>query len=64
MSEWTGVDRPYRDALSSEEALETLNREAGYGWLDDSLVLKFSQICRYGEYLPIKGRSMLASYYA
>src|SRR5712672_455539 len=47
------TDRPYRDALSSEQALETLNREAGYGWLDDSLVVKFSQICRYGEYLPV-----------
>src|SRR6267154_1984897 len=58
------TDRPYRDALSSVEALETLNREAGYGWLDDSLVVKFSQICRYGEYLPVIGRSMLASYYA
>ena len=58
------TDRPYRDALSLEEALETLHREAGYGWLDDSLVMKFSQICRYGEYLPVIGRSMLASYYA
>jgi len=58
------TDRPYRDALSSVEALETLNREAGYGWLDDSLVVKFSQICRYGEYLPVIGRSMLAYYYA
>ena len=58
------TDRPYREALSSQEALETLNREAGYGWLDDSLVVKFSQICRYGEYLPVIGRSMLASYYA
>ena len=43
------TDRPYRDALSSEEALETISREAGYGWL---------------EYFPVKGRSMLASYYA
>ncbi len=58
------TDRPYRDALSSEDALETLSREAGYGWLDDSLVWKFSQICRYGEYFPVRGRSMLASYYA
>jgi putative two-component system response regulator len=57
--------RPYRNALSREDALETLNREAGYGWLDDSLVRKFAQICRYGgEYFPVKGRSMLASYYA
>ena len=58
------TDRPYRGALSSEDALKILNREAGYGWLDDSLVRKFSQICRYGEYFPVKGRSMLASYYA
>jgi putative two-component system response regulator len=58
------TDRPYRDALSSEDALETLNREAGYGWLDASLVWKFSQICRCREYFPVRGRSMLASYYA
>jgi putative two-component system response regulator len=59
------TDRPYRDALSSEDALETLNREAAYGWLDASLVSKFSQLCRYGgEYLPVRGRTMLASYYA
>jgi len=56
--------RPYRDALSLEDALETLNREAGYGWLDSSLVWKFSQICRCREYFPVRGRSMLASYYA
>jgi putative two-component system response regulator len=59
------TDRPYRDALSSEDALETLNREAAYGWLDASMVSKFSQLCRYGsEYFPIRGRTMLASYYA
>jgi len=58
------TDRPYRDALSSEDALETLNKEARYGWLDASLVWKFSRICRYGEYFPVKGRTMLASYYA
>jgi putative two-component system response regulator len=58
------TDRPYRDALSSEDALETLNREARYGWLDASLVWKFSRICRYGKYFPVRGRTMLASYYA
>jgi putative two-component system response regulator len=59
------TDRPYRNGLSQEDALETLNREAGYGWIDDSLVWKFSQICRYGgEHFPVRGRSMLASYYA
>lgn len=57
------TDRPYRSALSSEDALETLEREAGYGWLDASLVWKFSQICRRGEFFPVRGRSMLASYY-
>jgi putative two-component system response regulator len=55
--------RPYRDALSSEDALETLNKEAGRGWLDASLVWRFSEICRNGEYFPVRGRSMLASYY-
>ena len=58
------TDRPYRHALSSEDALETLNTEAGCGWLDASLVWKFSQICRCHEYFPVRGRSMLASYYA
>jgi putative two-component system response regulator len=58
------TDRPYRDALSSEDALETLNKEARYGWLDATLVWKFSRICRYGEYFPVRGRTMLASYYA
>jgi putative two-component system response regulator len=55
--------RPYRGALSSADALETLNREAGNGWLDASLVWKFSQICGRGESFPVRGRSMLASYY-
>ena len=58
------TDRPYRNALSSEEALETLNTEARHGWLDASLVWKFAQICRSHEYFPVRGRSMLASYYA
>jgi cyclic di-GMP phosphodiesterase len=57
------TDRPYRKALSSEDALETLKREARNGWLDASLVWKFSQICRCGESLSVRGRSMLASYY-
>lgn len=58
------TERPYRQALSSERALETLNQEANRGWLDPSLVWKFSRICRNGEYFPVKGRTMLASYYA
>lgn len=56
-------DRPYREALSSEEALEILRREAAQGWLDASLVWKFFQLCQTGDCLPIRGRSMLSSYY-
>ena len=56
-------DRPYREALSSEEALEILRQEAMQGWIDASLVWKFSRICQTGNFLPIRGRSMLASYY-
>jgi putative two-component system response regulator len=58
------TDRPYRGALSPEEALQTLFTEARNGWLDASLILKFSQICRYGENFPIRERTMLAAYYA
>src|SRR5216683_5596252 len=58
------TNRPYRGALPPEEALQTLYTEAGNGWLDASVVLKFSQICREGEYFPVRGRTMLASYYA
>ena len=57
-------DRSYREALSSEEALEILHLEAAYGWLDASLVWKFARICQSGDSLPLRGRSMLASYYA
>lgn len=58
------TNRPYRHALTSENALETLHREASQGWLDASLVWKFERICREGECVPVRGRSMLASYYA
>jgi putative two-component system response regulator len=57
-------DRPYREALSPNEALEIIGQEAMYGWLDASLVWKFTRMCRSGDYLPVRGRSMLASYYA
>ena len=58
------TNRPYRRALHPEEALQTLYTEARNGWLDASVVVKFSQICRDGEYFPVRGRTMLASYYA
>jgi len=58
------TDRPYRGALPPEEALEILFSEAGSGWLDASVVGKFSRICRESKYFPMRGRTMLASYYA
>ncbi len=36
------TNRPYRGALPPEEALQTLYTEAGNGWLDASVVLKFA----------------------
>jgi putative two-component system response regulator len=58
------TDRPYRGALPPEKALQTLFSEAENGWLDVSLVLKFSRLCTDGEFFPVRGRTMLASYYA
>jgi len=57
-------DRPYREALSSEEALEILRQEAVYGWLDASLVCKVSRMWRSGDYLPVRGRSKQTSFCA
>ena len=57
-------DRPYRKALSSEEALGILHQEAMYGWLDASLVWRFSRIRRSGDSFSLRRRSMLASCYA
>jgi len=56
--------RPYRGALPPEEALQILFSEAEKGWLDASVALQFSQVCRENEYFPVRGRTMLASYYA
>ena len=58
------IDRTYREALLPEEALRILFSEAENGWLDASLVLKFSRICRCGQFFPLRGRTMLASYHA
>ncbi len=57
------TDRPYRMALSSEEALQILDYEAMRGWLDGPLANKFSAIRRASEDFRMIGRSMLASYY-
>ena len=58
------TERPYRGALSSEEALQILRREVMNGWLNASLVSKFSKICHTSDSFLIRGKSMLASYYA
>ena len=58
------TDRPYRGALPPEEALRILFSEADNGWLDASVVLKFSRICRCGQFSPLRERTMLASYHA
>ena len=57
-------ERPYREALTSEEALEILRQEAAHWWMDVALVWKFARIARTGDSFPLRGRSMLASYYA
>ena len=57
-------DRPYRERLSSEEALEILHEEARYGRLDASLVQRFSRMCRSGDYFTARGRSVRTSSYA
>ncbi len=58
------TNRPYRGALPPEEALQILFNETRNGWLDASVVLKFSQIWKDGEPFPVKGRTMSADYYA
>ena len=58
------TERPYRGALPSEDALQTLFTEARNGWLDADAVWKFSQISRNSDYFPVRGHTMLASYYA
>lgn len=57
------TDRPYRLALTSEEALQILHQEAARGWLDTSLVREFSGIRQSCETFRQGGRSMLFSYY-
>ena len=58
------TDRPYRGALPHDEALKTLFIESDRGWLDAAVVLKFSRICKYDAFFPLRGRTMLASYFA
>jgi len=57
------TNRPYRGALPSEEALRILFSEVEEGWLDASVVLKFSQVCRENEYLPSGKRTTLTPDY-
>jgi putative two-component system response regulator len=46
-------DRPYRQSLSPEAALTVLAAEAARGWLDPSLVDRFTAICRSAHF-PIR----------
>jgi putative two-component system response regulator len=55
--------RPYRIALTSEEALEILRQEALHGWIDFCLVREFLHIHQSEQEFHLRGRSMLASYY-
>jgi putative two-component system response regulator len=57
-------NRPYRKALSPDEALAELSREAASGWLDGYLVDQFKQlILEICEPLP-RDRSMMVDYFS
>jgi len=56
------TERPYRVALSSREALEILDREAHHGWLDTSLVRRFSRLRQANQCHRGRGGSILASF--
>jgi len=58
------TDRPYREALSHNEALSILFAEVENGWLDSAMVSQFAEISKGHDYFPIRGRTMLASYFA
>jgi putative two-component system response regulator len=58
------TERSYREALSHNEALSILFAEADNAWLDPAVVTKFAQASKGHEYLPVRGHTMLASYYA
>jgi putative two-component system response regulator len=55
-------ERPYRIALSREEALEILRQEALRGWIDFCLMREFLRVRQSDENFQGR-RSMLASYY-
>ena len=58
------TDRPYRVALPHNEALSILFAEAENGWLDSAVVSKFALVSKGHDYFPVRGHTMLASYYA
>ena len=57
-------DRPYREALSPNQALNVLVGEARCGWLDAALVRRFCELFHAPGHFFARGRSMLSSYYA
>jgi putative two-component system response regulator len=56
-------DRPYRRALSPEMSLSVLSREGARGWLDESLVMHFSEMCRAAHFPIRMDKSMLMDYH-
>src|SRR5258708_32146594 len=55
-------DRSYRKAVPSQHALEILADEARYGWLDQTLVNQFSQLCQKHGDFPRSGRGLLSGF--
>ncbi len=43
------TDRPYRKALSSEQAIATMHEEVKQGWWDGALILEFERLVLNGE---------------
>jgi putative two-component system response regulator len=53
-------DRSYRKAVPSQHALDILAEEARCGWLDQTLVNQFTQLCQKHMPFPRSERSILA----
>jgi putative two-component system response regulator len=56
------TDRPYRRAMTQESALAVMKSEAHRGWLSESLLGKFIEICETVGFLPPPRDSFSADY--
>jgi len=56
------TNRAYRKAMDSESALEALASEGARGWLDRSLIVEFSEICRTAHFPMRRSGSMATDY--